>query len=65
VAVAGLNGAAAIATGEYHTCAVMDDGSGRCWGYSYHGQLGNGEMGYATTPRSVRFDAIFHNGFDP
>ncbi len=34
--------AAAIAAGTYHTCAILDDGSVRCWGYGAFGQLGYG-----------------------
>jgi alpha-tubulin suppressor-like RCC1 family protein len=30
----------AIANGELHSCAVMADGSVRCWGYNDSGQLG-------------------------
>jgi cysteine-rich repeat protein len=29
-----------IAAGVYHTCALLDTGAVRCWGYGYHGQLG-------------------------
>ena len=36
--------ARALATGSYHSCAVLDDGSVRCWGYGTSGQLG-----YAST----------------
>ncbi|MDP1850017.1 MAG: hypothetical protein Q8K79_19685 [Solirubrobacteraceae bacterium] len=36
--------ARAVATGSYHSCAVLDDGSVRCWGYGTSGQLG-----YAST----------------
>lgn len=35
-----------IAAGERHTCAVLDDGSVKCWGYGGHHQLGNGERYY-------------------
>ena len=33
--------AAAITTGNYHTCAVLTDGTVYCWGYNRYGQLGN------------------------
>jgi cysteine-rich repeat protein len=32
-----------IAAGEYHSCAVLDDGSVKCWGYGEYGQLGQGD----------------------
>ena len=28
--------------GVYHTCAVLDDGSLKCWGWGQYGQLGQG-----------------------
>ena len=31
-----------IAAGEYHTCAILDDGSVKCWGYGANGRLGYG-----------------------
>ena len=34
--------ATAIAAGEAHTCAVLDDGNVRCWGSNAFGQLGYG-----------------------
>jgi hypothetical protein len=37
-----------IGTGHYHTCAVLTDGSTRCWGYNPYGQLGDA----STTNRS-------------
>jgi alpha-tubulin suppressor-like RCC1 family protein len=31
-----------IATGARHTCALLDNGALKCWGYNGHGQLGQG-----------------------
>ncbi|MCA1684031.1 MAG: chromosome condensation regulator, partial [Actinobacteria bacterium] len=38
----------AIAAGDYHTCAILDDGTVRCWGFG-----GDGRLGYANT-RNIR-----------
>ncbi|MCB9372637.1 MAG: hypothetical protein H6518_07625 [Microthrixaceae bacterium] len=35
--------ATAIATGYAHTCAILDDGSVKCWGVNSSGQLGLGD----------------------
>ena len=32
--------AKALAAGDYHSCAVLDNGTVRCWGYGNEGQLG-------------------------
>ena len=32
--------APAIAAGTYHTCAILDNASVKCWGYNNKGQLG-------------------------
>ena len=32
--------ATAIAAGLYHSCAVLDNASVKCWGYNVYGQLG-------------------------
>lgn len=37
--IAGL----AIAAGLLHTCALLEDGTVRCWGSGYTGQLGYGQ----------------------
>jgi len=37
--------ARAIAAGRNHTCALLDDGSVRCWGLNDLGQLGRGSAG--------------------
>jgi len=34
---------AAISAGDYHTCAILDDLSLRCWGYNSFGTLGLGD----------------------
>ncbi|MFP5363320.1 MAG: RCC1 domain-containing protein [Thermoleophilia bacterium] len=38
--------AKALALGDYHTCAVLDDGTVRCWGYGNEGQLGYGSRNH-------------------
>jgi alpha-tubulin suppressor-like RCC1 family protein len=34
----------AVAAANHTTCAVIDDGAVRCWGYNKQGQVGNGSM---------------------
>ena len=53
-----------ITTGGEHTCTVkMSDGTVWCWGLNSYGQLGDGTLESASTPRSVTFgesvDAVF------
>ncbi len=48
--------AVAISAGQYHTCAILDDGSVRCWGDASDGQLGYGnqtDIGDNESPASV------------
>ncbi len=33
-----------VAPGSYHTCALLADGTVRCWGSNYGGQLGDGTV---------------------
>jgi alpha-tubulin suppressor-like RCC1 family protein len=42
VPVQTLSGATAIASGFKHSCALLKDGTAKCWGMNVHGQLGNG-----------------------
>ena len=42
--------AVALSAGDYHTCAILDDGSVSCWGYNVFGQLGDGTTTQRTTP---------------
>jgi hypothetical protein len=48
-----------ISAGSLHTCAILDNGKVRCWGWGAFGQLGyanENNVGY-TTPRAVRTPA--------
>ncbi|MEN9579939.1 MAG: hypothetical protein RJA70_2948 [Pseudomonadota bacterium] len=36
--------AVALAAGVYHTCALLDDGALKCWGYNISGVLGLGDI---------------------
>jgi alpha-tubulin suppressor-like RCC1 family protein len=49
-----------IAAGGDFTCAVLTDGTARCWGQNGYGQLGNGATGFTATavPVSSLTDAV-------
>ncbi|GIV95656.1 MAG: hypothetical protein KatS3mg057_0313 [Herpetosiphonaceae bacterium] len=40
----------ALSTGGEHSCAVLDDGSARCWGDNWAGQLGDGTRMSSPSP---------------
>ena len=42
--------AVAIAAGEEHTCALLGDGTVRCWGNDAYGDLGNGTFSSTPSP---------------
>ncbi len=51
VAVSGLtSGVKAIHTGTNHSCALLIDGTARCWGANFNGQLGNGTTEHSNAP---------------
>ena len=45
--------ATALSAGSYHTCAVLDDGSTKCWGANSFGQLGDGSTEESIFPRNA------------
>jgi len=59
--VKGVEKAIAVAAAGYispfymrgHSCALLGDGSVRCWGCNYDGQLGNGTSGIMSVPVTV------------
>jgi alpha-tubulin suppressor-like RCC1 family protein len=42
-----------IATGAYHSCAIVENGEVRCWGDNGNGQLGDGTLESRSTPVPV------------
>lgn len=54
VTVAGLGGTAtAIAAGDFHSLALMADGTVKAWGYNRFGQLGDGTYVSSSTPTTI------------
>ncbi len=59
VNVSGISsGAVAITAGKQHTCALIDDGTVKCWGNSQSGQLGDGTVNGASHPTPVTVSGI-------
>ncbi|MBI2396899.1 MAG: Ig-like domain repeat protein [Xanthomonadales bacterium] len=53
VAVSGISTALQVVAGEHHTCAVLANGSLRCFGRNGDGQLGDGSVIDRSTPVAV------------
>lgn len=53
VEVTDLDDVALLAAGSLHTCAVLNNGNVRCWGYNGDGQLGNGTNSNSNIPVDV------------
>ncbi|MGB3035680.1 MAG: RCC1 domain-containing protein, partial [Candidatus Microthrix parvicella] len=43
----------AITAGDFHTCAVLQNGTAKCWGSNSVGQLGDGTTTTRLTPTTV------------
>jgi alpha-tubulin suppressor-like RCC1 family protein len=51
----GLTSVVGLGAGSEFNCALVDDGTMRCWGSNYTGQLGNGTLGgYSLFPQPVQ-----------
>lgn len=46
-------GISEITTGQNHTCAVTQNGEGKCWGWNSYGQLGDGSTFDSEIPVNV------------
>ena len=53
VAVTGLTGAASVSLGPLHACALLTNGTAKCWGNNDYGELGDGTQAVQPTPVSV------------
>jgi alpha-tubulin suppressor-like RCC1 family protein len=53
VKVSGINSALQVTVGYAHACAVLSDGTARCWGDNTTGQLGNNSTSGSSTPVQV------------
>lgn len=42
-----------VSVGDEHTCGIMADGSGYCWGYNNDGQLGDGTGSDHSLPNAI------------
>ncbi len=51
VAVSSVTNATQIAAGQRHTCALIADGTVKCWGNNTSGQIGDGTIGDASNHR--------------
>src|SRR5438876_11804190 len=46
----GVGAATAVDLGAFYSCALLQDGTVRCWGQNDLGQLGDGTTAHAPTP---------------
>ena len=53
VQIAGIANAASVVAGQYHSTAILNDGSVVTWGSNSYGQMGDGTTANALTPEKV------------
>lgn len=53
ITAVGLQGAVGVVVGTYHACAILTDGSLRCWGDNSSGELGDGTTTDSAAPTQV------------
>src|SRR5947199_1360380 len=64
--VTGITTAIGASSGAEHTCALLQDGSLRCWGRNVDGRIGNGTTTDAFTPVAVTgFGGVTWTSSDP
>jgi alpha-tubulin suppressor-like RCC1 family protein len=54
VEVLGVSDATGLAYGEWHGCALLGNGSVKCWGRGLEGELGNAASATSATPVTVK-----------
>src|SRR6185295_2870242 len=66
VQVSGITGAVGITAGWWHhSCAVLGNGTVRCWGVNDWGQLGNGTTTSSTTPITMTGTGVTWTSSNP
>ncbi len=54
----GGHAAVAVTAGEFHSCALLDDGTIRCWGNNFYGQLGSAANNGTNNPNPTPQPAV-------
>lgn len=60
VTVSGLSNVIGIAGGNAHSCALLNDGTIKCWGSNFAGQLGDGSTTTSGVPVDVNDPGIVY-----
>jgi cysteine-rich repeat protein len=53
IVIPGLSGVTQLVSGERHSCALLEDGTVRCWGSNDNGRLGDGTLYARPSPVAV------------